>query len=246
MNKSQLLGTVCAVLFSFVTMSANAALVSAPGGQVVYDTDRDISWMSNANLALTNQFGLSLSTSRFDDTANTVGSTGRMTWDNAMAWIDGMNAYDSGNGYLGFNNWRLPNTTQPDPGCSLQLTPGGYPPQDDGYDCTGSEMGHLFYSEFGATAGGPVLTTGDATELAKFTEIQTDYYYWSSTEYAPDDRAWFFIVENGYQSPGTKGNNFYAWAVHDGDIGAVPVPAALWLFGSGLLGLIGIARKKVT
>ncbi len=27
-------------------------------------------------------------------------------------------------------------------------------------------------------------------------------------------------------------------------IGAVPVPAAIWLFGSGLLGLIGIARSK--
>ena len=27
-------------------------------------------------------------------------------------------------------------------------------------------------------------------------------------------------------------------------ISAVPVPAAVWLFGSGLLGLIGIARKK--
>lgn len=26
--------------------------------------------------------------------------------------------------------------------------------------------------------------------------------------------------------------------------GLVPVPAALWLFGSGLLGLVGIARKK--
>ena len=25
---------------------------------------------------------------------------------------------------------------------------------------------------------------------------------------------------------------------------AVPVPAAVWLFGSGLVGLIGIARKK--
>jgi hypothetical protein len=25
---------------------------------------------------------------------------------------------------------------------------------------------------------------------------------------------------------------------------AVPVPAAVWLFGSGLLGLIGVARRK--
>ena len=28
------------------------------------------------------------------------------------------------------------------------------------------------------------------------------------------------------------------------NITAVPVPAAFWLFGSGLLGLIGIARRK--
>jgi hypothetical protein len=28
------------------------------------------------------------------------------------------------------------------------------------------------------------------------------------------------------------------------DINAVPVPAAVWLFGSGLLGLIGVARRK--
>ena len=27
-------------------------------------------------------------------------------------------------------------------------------------------------------------------------------------------------------------------------VSAVPVPPALWLFGSGLLGLIGIARRK--
>ena len=30
----------------------------------------------------------------------------------------------------------------------------------------------------------------------------------------------------------------------DDDINAVPVPAALWLFGSGLLGLLGAQRKK--
>ena len=25
---------------------------------------------------------------------------------------------------------------------------------------------------------------------------------------------------------------------------AIPVPAAVWLFGSGLLGLVGVARRK--
>ena len=28
------------------------------------------------------------------------------------------------------------------------------------------------------------------------------------------------------------------------DVQTVPVPAAVWLFGSGLLGLIGMARRK--
>jgi hypothetical protein len=33
-------------------------------------------------------------------------------------------------------------------------------------------------------------------------------------------------------------------ACGSGWIGAVPVPAAVWLFGSGLLGLVGVARRK--
>jgi len=32
--------------------------------------------------------------------------------------------------------------------------------------------------------------------------------------------------------------------VINADIAAVPVPAAVWLFGSGLLGLVGVARRK--
>ena len=32
---------------------------------------------------------------------------------------------------------------------------------------------------------------------------------------------------------------------HSASVSAVPVPAAVWLFGSGLLGLVGIERRKV-
>jgi hypothetical protein len=41
-----------------------------------------------------------------------------------------------------------------------------------------------------------------------------------------------------------KGGSLFAWAVYDGDVAAVPLPAAVWLFCSGLLGLVGIARRK--
>ena len=34
------------------------------------------------------------------------------------------------------------------------------------------------------------------------------------------------------------------FGVDDVRTGAVPIPAAVWLFGSGLIGLIGLARRK--
>ena len=40
-----------------------------------------------------------------------------------------------------------------------------------------------------------------------------------------------------------EGDNLLAWAIM-ADVTTVPLPAAVWLFGSGLLGLVGIARRK--
>lgn len=43
----------------------------------------------------------------------------------------------------------------------------------------------------------------------------------------------------------TSGFGGVYWGMHlEGVVSAVPVPAAVWLFGSGLIGLIGIARRK--
>jgi len=44
---------------------------------------------------------------------------------------------------------------------------------------------------------------------------------------------------NGYYDASVT-NNRGTWTVS-----AVPVPPALWLFGSGLLGLVGISRRKI-
>ena len=58
MNKSHLVGAACAVLFTFTTLSAKAALVgifpATPGGtdyQAVYDDVAVLTWLANANAA---------------------------------------------------------------------------------------------------------------------------------------------------------------------------------------------------
>ena len=109
---------------------AGATLISKLGGQVVYDTDLDITWLANANLAATNSFGVS-----------GIDTDGTMAWDTATnstsGWIAGMNTAN----YLGYNDWRLPTTQVPDTGCTnTDGTPNAY---SSGWDCTGSEMGHL-------------------------------------------------------------------------------------------------------
>ncbi len=38
----------------------------------------------------------------------------------------------------------------------------------------------------------------------------------------------------------------YVWAVRDGDVAAVPLPGAVWLFGAGLAGLLGYGRRRLT
>ena len=46
---------------------------------------------------------------------------------------------------------------------------------------------------------------------------------------------------SGYGSIGGQTHTFLLT-----NVSAVPVPAAVWLFGSGLLGLVGVARRKKT
>lgn len=226
-----------------VSGAANAALMDNLDGTVT-DTASGLMWTQNANLALTNQFGLTLSANAFDDTANTVGSSGRMTWDNAVAWIAGMNTAS----YLGHSDWRLPITVQPDPSCDGQFDAGApWGLQGAGFNCSGSELGDLFYNVLGGTAGSSILTSALLQGSDPiFDNVQSDIY-WSGTEYAPStNRAWRFNTNIGYQDRSDKDVNFYVWAVRAGNAGGdrqVPLPGTLLLIGLGALGLRLVRRR---
>jgi hypothetical protein len=67
--------------------------------------------------------------------------------------------------------------------------------------------------------------------------------YWSS-ENAGKDKASAFNIYDGKGSNYDMDEKFYAWAVRSGDVATVPLPGAVWLFGSALVGLIGLKRRK--
>ena len=189
--------------------------------EAYYDTSLNITWLANANYA---------------------GTT--MTWSTANAWAAALNPYGSG-----ITGWRLPTITDTGTsGCNW-----GYSGTDCGYyvSTASSEMADMFYSTLGnlayySTSGTSNQPGWGLTNTGPFSNVQS-YIYWSATGYAPNtSRAWFFNFATGNQYNDVKSNVFYAWAVHAGDVGAsaVPVPAAAWLFGSGLLGLVGVGRKR--
>lgn len=205
--------------------------------EAYYDTAQNITWLADANYG----YG-----SNYD---NADGNTdGEMTWENANAWAANLNPYDSG-----ITGWRLPITV--DVGNDGTTYPNYYQGVDAGYNITThSEMSHMFY----VTLGDLAFTTiyGDyaqpgwgLTNTGPFLNMQP-YTYWSSTDYVLDTNfAWYFSYYEGFQSYADKSGALSAWAVHAGDIGvaipsSVPIPAAAWLFGSGLLGLLSVFKRK--
>ena len=103
-------------------------------------------------------------------------------------------------------------------------------------------MGDLFYTQLGGVQATSITTTHNAN-YNLFSNVQ-GYAYWSGSEYAPDpEGAWDFFTYNGIQNVGYKDVQLYAWAVRLGDVAAVPVPGAFWLFGSAMVGLMGLKRR---
>ena len=75
-----------------------------------------------------------------------------------------------------------------------------------------------------------------------FSDIQSDYY-WLAEKYPPRTRdSWIFGFNIGNQSFDYAPRSYYAWAVQSGDVSAVPIPAAAWLFISAIAGLAGAKR----
>jgi hypothetical protein len=259
-------GVFCAGFFSLGLVStADATLIgrlpATPGGtdyQAYYDSTLDITWLADANLAASNTFGLPYNTNlgmhpndNYTGTYNNIILPyGLMAWGAALHWIDAMNSAN----YLGFNDWRLPTVLDTgSPGCNYSSngTDCGYNAQTGSASTTVySELASLWYDTLGNlaytdTAGNAPQPGWGMKNKGPFSNFQYGPY-WLGVEYAlTPNGAWLFDSYEGYQGFTKKEYSLFGWAVRSGDVvSTVPEPGMLWLFGSSLLGLMGIRRRK--
>jgi hypothetical protein len=231
------------------SLSAHAALTSVDGGLGVYDSTNNVTWASNANLFASQYSNVSTIVTDANSAnggaglasgmvfAGNFSSTGQMTWAAANAWVYYLDVTNYGNS----THWALPTTV--DSASSIGFPDGaaGHPSQSS------SQMAQLFYGGLGQVAVFSITTTNNgAAGYNLFSNVQNGLY-WSGTQLsAVPASAWIFSAHNGGQNGNSKSFEEYALAVSPGQVSAVPLPGAAWLLGSGLLGLLGLGRRRRT
>ncbi len=141
-------------------------------------------------------------------------------------------------------------------------TSGGGDQSDDTLLTLSSATGTSGDGDIGGFVGfGTIGTIGDGNiSLASFASVTNVYtingFQLDLTSMTIVDQTASLLTMTG--SGLLSGNSFDStgvdWAFSANDLGssysmtvtAVPVPAAVWLFGSGLLGLVSVARRKIS
>ncbi len=165
--------------------------------------------------------------------ANLPGSSS-LTWAQATSWAASL-VLDSVSG------WQLATMSATSPTTSLGSC-------SSGATCaaSGNQLGYMYYGNLGGTGGdksGTQVSLLGGQTLTGIAGIQTAY--WSGTEFNSGS-AWHFRFFNGDQFSDGKNLTLSAWAVHPGDVAAVPEPEtyAMMLAGLGLMGFVARRRKQ--
>ena len=117
-----------------------------------------------------------------------------------------------------------------------------------------SQLNELLNYELGGNVAEGIPVPFNSTYFNYFSNIQNYWAiygqmsYWSSTEYQPYNTSPYMAYSisfwNNQSSFNSKTSDSYFWAVSPGNIAApVPVPAAIWLFGS-CLGLLNLSYQR--
>jgi hypothetical protein len=247
MKQQKTLLAITLLASASITGIAHASLIDRGNG-LLYDDVLNVTWLQDANYAHTSGYA-------------GTGITGAMDWATAMTWAADLV-------YGGYSDWRLPTNT-PVNGSSFNYTYSLDGSTDMGSNVTSphSELAYMYHvnlglkgvsdtagndqSDFGifgnGTYNGVDRNSHGQNNVGLVSDLQ-NWAYWSDIDFSPSPiDAWAFATYLGIQVNQNKIiNQYYAWAVRPGDVtvSSVPVPAAFWLFGSGLIALASFTRRK--
>ena len=194
-----------------------------------YDTAQNITWLANSTAG---------AGSAYDD--GKFNNDGRMTWYSANAWAAGLS-------YGGVGGWRLPHMIDVGgPGCRFSMT-GGTSCGQNVINTPGtpnaSEMDFLsvvvlgnkpaFNSSGGLNPGPWLRNAGPFTIHQDYNVVwygspdcgsdqrncRDDAYWFDLPDAASPSNAWKYLFGEGEQIGDQLNVEYFAWAVHDGDVG---------------------------
>ncbi len=222
------------------------------GAGLIYDDELNVTWLANANYALTSNY--------VTPGGRSVAETfGRMNWNEAGQWANQLS-------YGGLTGWRLPGVS-PVNGITYgdSVAPGGS--SDFGYNIsasgtpyagsTASELAYMFYNNLSNTARYDASWSEQPgwglQNSGSFAGLQAEDY-WTGTlvplELGRGEGAFFFGFYSGYQGSELASLEYnLAWALRDGDVNGeppmgVPEPSVLILLCMGVAGVFELKRRR--